>query len=182
MPEAERGSLDRAATVLVAAFGTLMVTVYAVFGVVQILVLNPLAAVPDKQLDQIWADLAAANESWTDVDPVMVLVLGVGVGAAVLLLVLIVPRRDATPLAAALAYLAVLIFGAPAYWIASFGTTLNLADTYMISGGEYSPWSTVLYAVSGLAIVATAAIGAIVAIRRRRIARRGAISSVSPGP
>src|SRR5690606_23105834 len=111
----------------------------------QIFALNPEAAVPGVPLEQIRADMAAAGES-------MHPGLGIGIMAvgpliALLLLVLAVRRTDATPIAIAVAYLVLLGFGPLAYFAAAFGPGMSLADTYGISGADYSPWALPLYAV-----------------------------------
>ncbi len=50
--------------------------------------------------------------------------------------------------------LAVLALGAPAYFWGAFGMGMDLADTFMITGGDHSAVPPVLYAVSGWALVA----------------------------
>ena len=67
-----------------------------------------------------------------------------------------------------IAYLVLLTFGAPAYFMASFGAGMGLADTYGISGADYSPWARPLYLVSLLSLLAALAIGAFDLIRRSR--------------
>jgi hypothetical protein len=157
---------DHRTAVLIAVFGTLLVCAYAGLAALQILVLNPLAAAPGRDLDEIRADMTAAGESLST--PAMVGVLGLGVALAILLLVLITVRRDTTPTAAMLGYLVLLAFGAPAYFIASFGAGMGLADTYMISGADYSPWAIPLYLTSLIGLVAALTIGAIDLARRHR--------------
>lgn len=51
--------------VVIAAVGTALVTAYAGLAALQILVLNPLAAAPGRNLDEIGEDMAAAGESLT---------------------------------------------------------------------------------------------------------------------
>ena len=53
-------------------------------------------------------------------------------------------------------YASLLAFGAPAYFIASFGPGMALADTYLTPGADHSGWSFVLYGVSAGAIVVAA--------------------------
>ncbi len=145
--------------------GACGVTAYAVLAAVQILVLNPLAAVPGASLAQIHREMAAAGESpWT---AGTLTVLGIGVALALLVLVLLWVRDDRSALAAALAYLGLLVCGAPAYFIASFGPGMALADTYGISGGDHAPYGLVLYAISALAVVAMAVVAIVSAARRR---------------
>jgi hypothetical protein len=159
-------SSDHHTAVVIAAIGTLMVTAYAALAAVQILLLNPLAAAPGLELEQIHADMAAVGESLSA--PTAIGVLSVGVGLAIVLFGLIAVRREATPLAAVFGYLVLLVFGAPAYFIASFGAGMGLADTYMIGGADYSPWARPLYLVSVLCLLAALTIGAIDLTRRHR--------------
>ena len=49
--------------------------------------------------------------------------------------------------------------GAGAYFIASFGAGMGLADTYGISGADYSPWAWPLYAVSVAAMLSLLGLG-----------------------
>ncbi|SFS17085.1 hypothetical protein SAMN04487846_3445 [Microbacterium sp. cf046] len=151
---------------LISAAGTVLVTAYAALAALQILVLNPLAAAPGIDLNQIHADMAAVGESLNA--PVAVGVLGLGIGLAILLFVLIAVRRDVTRTAAMFGYLVLLAFGAPAYFIASFGAGMGLADTYMIGGADYSPWALPLYLTSLLALLAALTLGAVDLTRRHR--------------
>jgi hypothetical protein len=164
-PSRNRSTEHRHAVVF-AAVGMILVTAYAALAAFQILVLNPLAAAPGRSLDQIHADMAAVGESLNM--PMAAGVLGIGIGLAIILFVLIAVRPDATPLAAVFGYLVLLAFGAPAYFYASFGAGMGLADTYMISGADYSPWARPLYLVSFLALLAALTVGAVDLTRRHR--------------
>lgn len=153
-------------TIAIAVTGTVAVAVYSFLAGLQILVLNPLAAAPGKDLDQIREDMAAANESLGA--PFVVGFLGLGVALAIFVLVLVLARRDMAPLTAAFLYLVVLMLGAPAYFVASFHTGMGLADTYMIRGGDHSPWALPLYATSALAVIGAGIVGAVDLTRRHR--------------
>ena len=159
-------SSDHRIAVVIALIGTSFVIVYAGLAALQILVLNPLAAAPGKELHQIRTEMAAVGESLSA--PMAVGVLCAGVGLAVVTFVLIAVGGDANPRAAAFAYLVLLMFGAPAYFVASFGAGMGLADTYGISGADYSPWARPLYLVSFLALLGALTLGAIDLIRRFR--------------
>ena len=141
----------RLATVGIAICGTLLITAYAVLAALQIIVLNPLAAVPGATLDEIHEEMARMGES--PGIPVTIAILGLGVLLAGALLVLIAVRADATPFAAATACLLMLVLGAPAYFIASFGPGMALADAFLISGADSSPWAIPLYMTSGAALL-----------------------------
>lgn len=144
----------RRAVLVIAVAGTVAVVTYAVVAALQILVLNPRAGAPGLSLEQIHADMAAMNEAPGTVG--VLIFLGLGVVLALGLLVLLATRADATPRAAAYAYLLMLALGAPVYFVASFGPGMALADTYFISGGDHTPWGAVLYCVSLAALVGVA--------------------------
>ncbi|NYE20409.1 hypothetical protein [Microbacterium immunditiarum] len=142
----------RRLTIGIAISGTLLVTAYAVLAALQIIVLNPLAAVPSATLREIHAEMARMGES--PGIPVTIGILGLGVLLAGGLLALFAGRADATPFAAATAHLLMLVLGAPAYFVASFGPGMALADTFLISGADYVSWAFAHYATSGIALLA----------------------------
>ncbi len=142
-------------TVRVAVVGTTAVVAYAVVAVLQVLVLNPLSAVPGRPLGQIYADVEAAGESMHVGFVIFVLALGPAIGVALLR-----RARESSRLVVAGWYLTLVAFGAPAYFWASFGPGMAIADTYLIGGGDSSAWGYVLYASSGLAMVALLAVAA----------------------
>lgn len=137
----------------IAVFGTLSVVAYGLLAAVQIAVLNPLAAVPGVGLDQIQADRATVGEtmggSW--------LLMAVGPAIAMAILLRVWRRPDPQPSRTASIYLMLLALGTAAYFFASFGPGMALADTYSISGDDHSPWAIPLYVASGLALTLLAA-------------------------
>ena len=139
---------SRRPTFVIAVLGTLAVGLYAVWGAVQILVLNPLAAAPGMTLTEIHTALTAANERIGVI--AVVAFLASGLVIAVIAATVLVSRRAAPELAAAV-FLGILVLGTPAYFVASFGPGMALADTFMISGADASPWAAPLYVVSLLA-------------------------------
>ncbi len=147
---------DRLALV-VASVATMLVVAYAVLAAIQILVLNPLAAVPGKSLSRIRAELVASGESLGT--PLVLLVMGLGIALAIVILVETARHPEISAPAVALVYLALLAMGGPAHFFASFPAGMGIADTYLISGGDHSHWSTVLYAVSTLALLAIVGLG-----------------------
>lgn len=153
---------------VVAVVGTVVVVAYALLAAVQILVLNPLAAVPGAELSQIYADVSAVGESMGA--PLVLAGLAVGPVVAVGLLLRTRRRPDGEARIVAVQYLALVALGAFGYFWASFGPGMALADTYGISGGDHSPWATPLQAVSGVAFVVflMQAPGAVSMARRTR--------------
>lgn len=157
-------------TLWISIAGVLAVTAYAALAAVQIIVLNPLAAAPGMTLEEIRAEMAAANE-----DPAYIrslLILGIGVALAIGVAVVSIISK-APPIVPGLTFLALLMFGAVGYFVASFSSGMALADTFGIGGADYSPWARPLYGVSaGAAIIVI--VGGIVAATRKRPATASA--------
>lgn len=145
-----------------AVIGTALICAYAFLALAQILSLNPQAAVPGVQLEQIWQDVATANESISA--PFVIGVMSLGPIVAIIVLVKAAVRTDTTPLAMVTFYLTILGLGPIAYFVASFGPGMALADTYGITGYDHAPWAWPLYVVSGVALLAL--VGVTVASRR----------------
>lgn len=156
----------RIAVPLIAGVGTLAVLAYAMLAAVQILVLNPLAAAPGATLDQISQDLADAGEHIST--GFVIGFLALGPALAIVVLLLVARRADATVPAVASAYLLLLVLGTPAYFVASFGPGMALADTYWISGADQSPWAIPLYITSLLAIAGLLGLVMASVMRRHR--------------
>lgn len=138
--------------VVAATWGLAAVAAYAVAGVLQILVWNPLAAVPGATLGEIRADMARAQEplsaSW------VVGWAGIGLLLAALVLRVTVVRRTIRVNLVVAMYLVLVVFAAPGHIFVAFGPGMSLADTFMISGGDHAPWGGVLYLFSAAALVA----------------------------
>jgi hypothetical protein len=144
--------------VIFGVLGTLAVIAYAVFAEIQILVLNPLAAVPNESLEAIWARMSPPGA----IDRQLTTgILSVGVILAVVLLAGSLLSLRGRPRAVAAGFLGLLVLGAPAYVLASFSPGLNLADTFGVDGADYSPWANVLYAASAVALVGLVILGAL---------------------
>lgn len=156
--------------ITLAIIGTALVGLYALWAGIQILILNPLTAVPGKTLAQIQIDLAAAGETFAEAYVIGTLALGIVL--AIVALITIIFWKDASPASAVVIYCGLLAAGALGYFGASFGPGMNLADTYMISGGDVSPWAIPLYIVSTLAVVV--GIVALIAARPGNATSRGA--------
>ncbi|MFJ4028802.1 hypothetical protein ACIPWF_15620 [Paenarthrobacter sp. NPDC089989] len=136
-----------------AAIGFVAVVAYAVIGAVQILVWNPLEAVPGMSLAEIYSTVDRAKESLAIPLVLVWSAIGIALGAAVLVAALRRPIGVRTVLALVLL---VLILGAPSHLMASFPAGMGLADTFAISGGDYSPWGRLLYGVSALSLISLA--------------------------
>jgi len=160
--ERPRAAEGRATTV-VSILGAAAVAAYAVWGALQIIVLTPVAAVPGRSLEQIRNEMHAAGESPADLAPVIFLVLGVAIAVVVATILI---RTRASAQLAVLLCLAVLVLGAPAFFIASFGPGMSLSDTFLISGGVTLPGVAPLYLVSAIAGVGCVALGVALASRR----------------
>ena len=156
---------NRQRPLVAAIVGTVVIMAYALFAAVQILVLNPLAAVPGASLRDIYAHVAEAGESMGVL--VVLASLAVGPGIAIALLVAVWSGPATSVRRVALQYLAVVALGALGYFWASFGPGMALADSYFISGGDHSQWATPLYVASGLALVAMLLYGIAASPRRR---------------
>ncbi|WP_194420725.1 hypothetical protein [Microbacterium abyssi] len=155
---------SRRGTFLISIIGALAVAAYAVWGAVHVLVVNPLAAVPGSSLDEIYAAIAEAGQMFS---MAWVLgILGIGVVLAVAAAWVCIATK-APPIVAAAGPLALLVLGAPAYFMASFGPGMALADTFMISGRSYSAGHLPLYAISALAAVAVIVLAVSTAIGSR---------------
>jgi len=157
---------------MIAAWGAVAVTAYGLLAALQIAVLNPLAAVPGAGLQEIYAETAAAGQpmgAWW-------LVMGIGPLVATGVLRRTWRRPGLEPSRVARVYLILLALGAPAYFFASFSPGMSLADTYLISGGDHSPWAWPLYLVS---VVAAVALAIQVARRHLHLPRGGAVQGTA---
>ncbi|WHP59000.1 hypothetical protein QMY03_19080 [Arthrobacter sp. KFRI-F3372] len=146
--------------------GYTLVLGYVVTGVFQVLVWNPLAAVPGATLDEIHAAMERANESLSAPTVLVWAATGTVLAAGVLIATL---RRSISGKTAAVLYLLLLALAAPALMMASFPAGMGLADTFAISGGDHAPWGGALYTVSAVAFLALA----MLTVRRLRSDLRG---------
>ncbi|TFD71608.1 hypothetical protein [Cryobacterium sp. Hb1] len=137
--------------VLSAAVGFTVVAAYAVAGALQILVWNPLAAVPGATLGQIRTNMTLANEPLNANGVVIWAVIGLMLAAVVLVVTIVRHVSAVGPVVAA--YLVLLVFAAPGHFFVAFGPGMSIADTFMISGGDHAPWGVVLYLISAAALL-----------------------------
>lgn len=136
----------------IALLGTLAVLSYGSLAALQIAVLNPRAAMPGKGLGQIYAEAASAGQpmgAWW-------LLMAVGPVTAVAIMFWAWRESELEWSRITSIYLALVALGAPMYFFASFSPGMALADTYSLSGGDYSPWAMPLYVASGLAVIGLA--------------------------
>lgn len=168
-----------APAVVVGCVGSVLLVAFAVLGSLQILVLNPLAAVPGRPLPDIYRDAAAANEpfavGWVVAFALMGAALSVGSLAFAL-------RGGATWRGTAVFALLALMLGTPAYFVASFSIGMAIADAFGTSGGDHSSWSSVLFGASGCALLALAVLAVEAAVRpavRGAAARRARVGEPS---
>lgn len=134
-----------------AAVVFLVVVAYATVAALQILVWNPLAAVPGMTLGQIRHAMEEANEA-LHIAPV-VIVLGLGVLLTAVLVTWMV-RAGGAAVHVVLLGLALVACGGPAYFLASFNAGMSLGDSLVESGGDVAPWGGVLLQISLVAFVA----------------------------
>lgn len=142
----------RSVRILLAALGTAAVTAYAAVLLLQITVWNPLAAVPGLTLDEISSQAASRGESVFTPAPWILAAIGAALAAGVLVVAVVVRRASTSGVIAS--YLALITVGAPAYFVASFGPGMALADAFGIGGGDYAPGGMPLMVASAVAAVA----------------------------
>lgn len=141
--------------------GYLSVMGYAVVGVFQILVWNPMAAVPGATLDEIHAVMDRANESLSAPVVLVWAATGTLLAAAVLIATL---KQSISIKVTTVLYLLLLALGAPSHMMASFPAGMGIADAFATSGGDHAPWGVMLYIISALAFLALP----VVAVSRNR--------------
>lgn len=151
----------------VSIIGVLVVTAYAALAAVQITVWTPLAAVPGLALGEIRAEMASAGEhpgeAW------VVTFLGAGVVIAIAAAIVLI-RGRAHPALATIVFASILMMGGPAFFVASFGPGMSLADTFFVSAGVALPGIAPFYLTSALMVPAIAAAGVVWTLSLRRIA------------
>lgn len=131
--------------------GVLVTGAYAWIGAMQILVWNPMAAVPGMTLDEIKTAMSAANEPLAEAHVYVWAAIGVCLALGFGMYgVLKVPDL---PWTIARWFLVILVLGTPTYFFASFNPGMSIADAFATSGGDHAPWSRILYGISLLALI-----------------------------
>ncbi|KQR86451.1 hypothetical protein [Microbacterium sp. Leaf179] len=166
-------STTRLPTLIAALSGVVAVCAYAGVALLQILVWNPEAARPGLTAAQVWAEVGAANQGPPGAFVVGVIAIG---PLFALVLALLFVLTGAGVWSTIAGYLGLLFAGMPGYFVASFGPGMGLADTYLISGGDFSPGRLPLYAVSALSVVALLALFVGAAVRSERERRTLAVA------
>lgn len=131
-----------------------LIVLAVVCSALQIWVANPLAAAPDgKGLGEVYADLGAAGELSGQWFGAVMHVAGL-VAAGVLVWFTLDRYEVGRPVLATAGGM-LLALATPAYWLASFGMGMGLADTYQIGGGDHSrlSWAVYLVALVGVAVL-----------------------------
>lgn len=129
--------------------GFLFIAAYSVAGLLQILVLNPLAAVPGATLDEINAQMERANDSLAA--PMVIAWAAIGTLLAAGVLIGAHAQRLSAE-AAAVLNLLIIVLAAPSHWFVSIPAGLGIADVFATTGGDHAPWGMVLYGVSAAAL------------------------------
>ncbi|WP_426978891.1 hypothetical protein ACQCSU_06340 [Pseudarthrobacter sp. O4] len=137
----------------------MIITAYALTGTLQILVWNPLAAVPGATLDEIHAGLNEANESLAA--PVVIAWAISGVVLAGLVLIRALTQSGSRVKDVLVLDLLLLVLAAPSHWYAAFPAGMGIADAFATSGGDHTPWGMVLYGISAVALSALVAMATI---------------------
>ena len=151
MPMDPGGNVPKRRAVLAAGVGSSVLTAYSIAGACQILVWNPLAAVPGATLSEIYAALDAAGETLGA--PRVIAWSAVGVALAVGGLVGTILGRAPRPRHVVAGYLALVVLAAPSHMFVAFTGGVGIADAFATSGGDHAPWGGMLYLASGLALL-----------------------------
>ncbi|MFB2585363.1 hypothetical protein [Herbiconiux liukaitaii] len=147
------------ARVVAALAGAALVVAVVVVGAIDLLVWNPLAKVPGRELSAIYASMEADDGfSFATSAIAVALWAGIWAGLALVALVMASRRRAAafTPRRVAIVMLA-LVGGAIFFrFFAGFGIGMSIADTFVTSGGDASVVSAALPYVGQLALAGAA--------------------------
>lgn len=162
---------------ITAIIGTLIVVAYTAVAMLQIMVWNPLAAAPGRTVDQIAADIAAADQEPGPYNVWWLLLIGSSLAVFLLGFTFVRPTK---PREIARYYAVLIVLGGFGYFVASFASGMSLADTYGISGGDASPWGTPLLIASGIAVLLLVMDAASVIAAPRPVAVEPAAQSNTP--
>ncbi|TFB84129.1 hypothetical protein E3O44_16765 [Cryobacterium algoricola] len=150
--------------------GPVIVLLYATVMVLTITIWDPAAAVPWLTYQEIIAGLNEAGIIVAAEVIGLIVWAYLGVGLALVLSILGFTGHAGLG-AVILGQLALIAAGAPAYFWGSFSLGMDVADTFGVSGGSHTPLSGLLYATSGVALLA------LVAVSIRMVANRRSMRS-----
>ena len=130
--------------------GVLITAAYALIGALQILIWNPMAAVPGMSLQEIKTAMSSANEPlveapvylWAVAGPVLALTVGT----------FSIMKFPDLPWTITRFFLIIIMLGMPTYYFFSFSPGMSIADAFATTGGDHAPWSRILYGISLLAL------------------------------
>ena len=130
--------------------GVLITAAYGLIGALQILVWNPIAAVPGMSLQEIKTAMSSVNEPlveapvyvWALAGPVLALTVGT----------FSIMKFPGLSWTIARFFLILIMLGTPSYCFVSFSPGMSIADAFATTGGDHSPWSRILYGMSFLAL------------------------------
>ncbi|WBM79599.1 hypothetical protein KIV56_15000 [Cryobacterium breve] len=151
--------------------GPLVVLLYAAVMVLTITVWDPAAAVPSLTYPEIIAGLNGAGISVPAEVLALIVWAYLGVGLALVLSILGFTGHAGRG-AVAVGHLALIVAGAPAYFWGSFSLGMDVADTFGVSGGDHTRLGGVLYAISGVALLALVAVTFRMVTNRRPVRLR----------
>lgn len=146
------GNIPKRRAVIAAGAGSAALAAYSTAGAFQTLVWNPLAAVPGATLGEIYTALDDAGESLGA--PRVIAWSAVGVALAAVALTVTIRTKSPRVSYVIAGYLALIVLAAPSHWFVAFTGGMGIADAFATSGGDHAPWGGLLYAASGLALLA----------------------------
>lgn len=150
----------RARRVLLALTFTALTLTGVAVGVLHITVWNPVAKLPGMTLDEIYGAMAAADQSTGEV---MIVIWAAfwSLAAITLPILCLVPRLDRVLSTRRVVVIGLLIVGGTVFfqWFAGFSMGMNMADTFMTTGGDAAPTGAVLTILGQAALVAALLVG-----------------------
>ena len=164
------GNTRGSVRIVVAVVGVVVVAAYAALLALNALVLDPLAAVPGRSLEQVYARVDVGNDVTQDVVGVLV-VAGIGVALGIAAAVVGLAARLPATVVAVL-HLGVLAAGGLATFQSGFFLGMDVADSWPTDGAAHTIWAGVLYLTSLAALVAIPGVLVATMIRTRNTERR----------
>jgi hypothetical protein len=156
----EAGRAPRTRRALLAVPWSLLTLAAVATGVLHITVWNPLARVPGLSLDEIYAAMAAADQG-TGAPMIAAWAIFWSLAAIALPVVCAIPRLARVLTGRRILVLGLLMLGMTVFfqWFAGFGMGMNMADTFVTTGGDAAATGPALTIVGMLALVGAILIG-----------------------